>query len=98
MPDSKSEQVLKALFAALEAVMPVTTRLVRNETVPTKVPAGGWVCLTDGDPGAPEFLMSPPLYVYDHVADVDVVVEVDNQAARETRTADFVCPSPFSHY
>lgn len=83
MPDSKSEQVLKALFAALEAVMPVTTRLVRNETVPTKVPAGGWVCLTDGDPGAPEFLMSPPVYVYDHVADVDVVVEVDNQAARD---------------
>lgn len=83
MADSKSEQVLKALFSALQAKMPPGAKVVRNVAVPSKVPAGGWVCLTDGDPGPPDYLFSPPLYVYDHVADVDVVVEIDNQAARD---------------
>lgn len=83
MADSKSEQVLKALFTALQAQAPSGATLVRNEIVPTKIPAGGWICLTDGDPGQPEFLHSPPTYVFDHVADVDVVVELDNQAARD---------------
>lgn len=83
MPDSKSEQVLKALFAALQGALPVGTTVVRNVAVPSKIPTGGWVCLTDGDPGVPEFLFSPPTYIYDHVADVDVVVEIDNQVARD---------------
>ena len=83
MPDSKSEQVLKALYAALQTALPSGTSLARNQIVPTKVPAGGWVCLGDGDPGQPEFLFSPPTYVYDHSADLDIVVEDDDQAARD---------------
>lgn len=83
MADSKSEAVLKALFSALQTSLPVGTTLVRNHMVPAKVPAGGWVCLGDGDPGQPEFLFSPPTYIYDHSADVDVVVEEDDQAARD---------------
>lgn len=59
MPDSTSEQVLKALFAALGARMPVGATLVRNETLPSRIPAGGWVCLRDGNPGDPDFLFRP---------------------------------------
>ncbi|WP_315901015.1 acyl-CoA transferase [Leisingera daeponensis] len=83
MPDSKKEQVLKAFFSALQANIPVGATLVRNQIVPTRIPAGGWVCLGDGDPGQPEFLFSPPTYIYDHSAEVDVVVEGDDQAARD---------------
>lgn len=83
MSDSKSEQVLKAFYAALQANVPAGASLVRNQIVPTKIPAGGWICLGDGDPGQPEFIFSPATYIYSHSADVDVVVEADDQAARD---------------
>lgn len=83
MADSKSEQVLKAFFAALQAAAPVGASVVRNETLPVRVPAAGWICLRDGDPGQPEALMSPPVYVYEHLAEVDVVIDLDTAAARD---------------
>lgn len=83
MADSKSEQVLKALFTALGAALPASVKCVRNEAIPTKIPAGGYVCLRDGELGAPEALMSPPTYIYEHVAEIDVVVELSTAAARD---------------
>lgn len=83
MPDSTSEQVLKALFAALRAGLPPAATVVRNETVPMRVPPGGWVCLRDGDPGFPEFLHSPPVYIYSHAAEADLVVELPSAAERD---------------
>lgn len=83
MPDSTSEQVLKALFAALGARMPAGATFVRNETLPSRIPAGGWVCLRDGNPGDPDFLFSPPAYVYEHAAEVDVVVDRAGAAVRD---------------
>lgn len=83
MADSTSEQVLKALFAALQASAPVDAAVVRNETIPTRIPPGGWICLRDGDPGEPEFLMSPPVYIYEHQAEVDLVVELATASARD---------------
>lgn len=83
MADTKSEQVMKAFLAALEAAAPAGTLVKRNETVPVKIPAGGWVCLRDGDPGDPEYLFSPPLYIYEHIAEVDVVIDLAGAAARD---------------
>lgn len=83
MADSKSELRLKAFFDALRAHAPTGATVVRNETLPTRVAPGGWICLRDGDPGPAEFLFSPPLYVYDHVAEVDVMVDVPNRPARD---------------
>lgn len=79
---SKSETVLQALFAALGTTLPVGAKLLRNSVLPERVPAAGAMILRDGTPGTPEALMSPPLYVYDHRAEIDVVVE-GTEAARE---------------
>lgn len=82
---SKSETVLQALFAALEAGLPGVT-VLRNSAVPESIPADGLAILHDGDPGEYEFLFSPPLYFYEHRAELDVIVDA---AAPENRDAIF---------
>ena len=72
---SKSETVLQALNAALATTLPAGAKLLRNAVLPERVPAKGVMILRDGNPGTPEALMSPPLYIYDHRAEIDVVVE-----------------------
>lgn len=83
MADSGSERVLKALFRALFVALPPSVEVVRNASVPARIPAGGWVCVRDGDPGQPDVLLSPPSYHYEHVAEVDVVVDVAESGPRE---------------
>ena len=72
---STSEAVLSALHAALEAALPAGARLERNSALPERVPPAGLLILRDGNPGAPEALLSPPLYLYEHRAEVEVIVE-----------------------
>lgn len=72
---STSEVVLSALHAALEAALPSGARLERNSALPERVPPAGLLILRDGNPGTPEPLLSPPLYLYDHRAEVEVIVE-----------------------
>lgn len=79
---SKSETVLQALFTALGTTLPVGAKLLRNSVLPERVPAAGAMILRDGTPGDPEALMSPPCYVYEHRAEIDVIVE-GTEAARE---------------
>lgn len=86
MSESKREQVLNALQTALEAAMPGTAELLdRNETLPTRIPAGGCAILRDGDPGEPEVTLSPLAYHYQHRAEVDLLVELK----ADTRDAVF---------
>lgn len=79
---SKSETVLQALHSALVGRMPFGAKVLRNAVLPERIPAAGIMILRDGNPGTPEALMSPPLYVYEHRAEIDVVVE-GKEAARE---------------
>lgn len=72
---STSEQVLSALFVVIAANMPAGVKVLRNATLPERIPAAGVVILRDGDPGEPEFLFSPSLWFYDHRAEVEVIVE-----------------------
>lgn len=81
---SGSEQRLSAFFNLLQAQLPVGVSFSRNATLPSRIPPSGWVCLRDGDPGAPAVLLSPPLYVYDHVAEIDVVVDAASDSARDS--------------
>lgn len=82
MPDTKSEQVLKALHSALVAGLPGVT-VLRNEGVPLEIPASGLVILRDGEPGQPEFLHSPPTWFYEHRAEVEVMVDLPSPARRD---------------
>jgi hypothetical protein len=83
MPDSKREQVLGALFAALGAAIPAGGSLLRNAALPERVPAAGLLILRDGDPGEPAVTLSPLRYHYQHRAEVEAVVQsaTDRDAA-----------------
>ena len=86
MSASMREQVLEALQAALAVTVPATAELFeRNETLPSRIPAGGALILRDGDPGEPEVTLSPLTYHYQHRAEVDLLVELES----DTRDAVF---------
>ena len=57
--------------------------ILRNEVLPTKVPAGGLVIVRDGDPGEPDITLSPTRYHYQHCAEVEVLVQQGNQLERD---------------
>jgi hypothetical protein len=69
---SKREQVLAALFAQLETGLPATVR--RNEALPERVPAEGFVILRDGDPGEPDVTLNPRTEFYQHRVELEAVV------------------------
>ncbi len=75
MPERKSETVLKALMAALEATKPMGASLERNAVLPQSIPGAGAMILRDGDPGQPEVTLSPLDYHYEHRAEVDVLID-----------------------
>lgn len=79
---SKRELVLQALFDALSGI-DTGARVLRNEMLPERVPESGILIVRDGDPGEPEILLSPPEYVYEHRAEVEVVVEGATAQARD---------------
>lgn len=80
---SKSEAVLQALFAALNAGKPPGSVLLRNSVLPERVPVAGIAILRDGEPGDPEVLLSPTLYIYEHRADLELVVDLATPALRD---------------
>jgi len=73
------ETILAALHARLSA-LPATA--LRGEVLPERVPAGGLIILRDGDPGAPEVMLSPLAYSYEHKAELEVIVQGKTPAAR----------------
>ena len=70
---SLREQVLTALFLQIQQVKSAAVK--REEPLPEKVPAGGLIILRDGDPGEPEVLLSPVTYLWQHQAEIEVVVQ-----------------------
>ncbi|MBE2191086.1 MAG: acyl-CoA transferase [Alphaproteobacteria bacterium] len=58
--------------------------VLRNEPLPTKVPAEGLLILRDGDPGEPEVTLSPTRYHYQHRAEIEALVQHGDQAQRDT--------------
>lgn len=70
---SRAEQILRALFALIDAARPIGATLERNETLPARIPPQGHAILRDGDPGEPEILMSPLTFIYEHMAELDII-------------------------
>lgn len=62
---SKREQVLDAIKALLSTALP-NADVRRNLAKPERIPPGGLVVIRDGDPGEPEVMLSPLIYVYSH--------------------------------
>jgi len=74
------ETILQALHALLQT-LPATA--LRGEVLPERVPPEGLMILRDGGPGDPEVLLSPLLYLYDHRAEIEVVVQAGDPTARD---------------
>lgn len=70
---TRREDVLTALLGCLQAVPAAIVK--REEPLPEKVPTGGLIILRDGDPGEPEVLLSPLTYLWQHRADIEIIVQ-----------------------
>lgn len=77
---SKREDVLNALFEKLKAL---GVPICRNEVLPQKIPPEGMVFLRDGNMGEPEVLLSPPLFIYQHAVELEVIVQDAKPAERD---------------
>lgn len=86
---TKSEQVLDALQDALAARLSAPPLYERNASLPTRISSAGYVALHDGDPGTPEVLLSPLTYIYQHHAEIDVVVDMQQFADEAAASAAF---------
>ena len=80
---SKREQALAGLFLWLKDNV-TGLSVLRNEPLPTKLPAEGLLILRDGDPGEPEVTLSPTRYHYQHRAEIEALVQHGDQAQRDT--------------
>lgn len=70
------ETILTRLYASLQLqLLPRLVDLRRNDVLPTRIDPQGLVILRDGDPGEPEFTMSPLRYHYQHRAEIEVFVQ-----------------------
>ena len=79
------EQILAALLARLEAVPDAMVK--REAPLPETVTAGGLIILRDGDSGDPEVLLSPLSYLWEHLTEVEVIIQrgaSDESAALDT--------------
>jgi hypothetical protein len=81
-PPSAREAALLALHQRLHAVPGAP--VLRNEVLPAKLPAGGLVIVRDGDPGDPEVTLNPVTYLWQHRAELEVVVGGPTPAERDT--------------
>jgi hypothetical protein len=85
---SPRETILEALRLVLVGIP--GARVLRNEPLPGRIPAGGMVILRDGDPGQPEVTLSPLRYHYEHRAGIDVLIQkaTGRDAAFDAREAE----------
>ena len=70
---SVREQILAALLVCLKTVPGAMAN--REAPLPETVPAGGLIILRDGDPGDPEVVLSPVSYLWEHQAEIEVILQ-----------------------
>lgn len=85
---TKREQVLSALQALLATAL--AGPVLRNEVLPEKIAPEGLCVLRDGDPGEPEVTLSPASFLYEHRAELDVVVAHGDGATRDASFDSFL--------
>lgn len=80
---SKREQVLDAVKALLASALP-DADVKRNQAKPERIPPGGLVVIRDGDPGEPEVMLSPLVYVYSHRIPIELAAyETSSQLSEQ---------------
>jgi hypothetical protein len=67
------ETVLASLFTRLQTIP--STSIKREAPLAETIPAPGVIILRDGDPGEPEVLLSPATYLWQHRAEIEVIVQ-----------------------
>jgi hypothetical protein len=79
---STRETVLAELHARLKHALRRTPFLecLRNEPLPVTIPENGLVIVRDGNPGEPEYSMSPLRWHYEHRAEVEVLTQFCDRA------------------
>lgn len=70
---TRREQVLSALHDQLQAI-PGGIAVLRNASLPERIPDAGLLILRDGTPGEPEVTLSPLRYHYEHRAEIEAFV------------------------
>lgn len=79
---TKHEEVLNALFEQLKQINDV--KVLKNEPLPQKIPENGIIFLRDGNLGEPEAILSPPILIYHHTAEVEVIVQLLDAKKRDS--------------
>lgn len=80
---SKREQILIALYEKLKTLEDVS--VLRNEVIPQTIPKGGLIVLRDGKPGEPEILLSPPICIFHHEAEIEILIQDENPDIRSQK-------------
>ncbi len=80
---SKREQVLDAIKSLLSSALP-NADVRRNLAKPERIPPGGLAVIRDGDPGEPEVMLSPLVYVYSHRIPIELAAyETSSQSPEQ---------------
>ena len=80
---SKREQILSAMFTQLKTLASSTLHVYRNADKPEKVSAG-MIIMRDGASEEPEVLLSPLTYIFEHLVHVEVLVQAQDAATRDS--------------
>lgn len=79
---SRREQVIEAVKALVVDALP-NADVKRNLAKPERIAPGGLAVVRDGDPGEPEVLLSPLIYVYTHRIPIEVAAYESASRPRE---------------
>ena len=80
---STREKILEALFTKLQTLGTSMVRVYRNMDKPQKVESG-MIIMRDGASEEPEVLLSPLTYIYQHLVNIEVMVQDANSANRDS--------------
>jgi hypothetical protein len=79
---SKREQVISTLFNKLKTLETANLKIYRNPDKAQQVPTGGLIVLRDGAGDEPEILLSPLIYIYEHLLGLEVLVQNADSTTR----------------
>jgi hypothetical protein len=90
---SARETAIAALHATLASALAVRSPaplLLRNETIPQRIPAGGLVVVRDGEILSETAMFSPLAWAIEHGAEVEIVVAEATPADRDALLDDLL--------
>ncbi len=76
---SKRETALTGFFLYLQENVEGIT-VLRNETLPARIPSEGLLILRDGKQDEPEITLSPTIYHYQHRVELEVIVQAPERS------------------